>query len=57
MNKEKYIAPSREGTVTLTLHYSPEERKALRILAAQVEKSMNELVREGIAYVLEKYGK
>lgn len=55
--KSKYVAPSREGKVGLTVFVEPKVRQDLKIAAAVHEMTVDALVQEGLEAVLRKYGK
>lgn len=48
---------SRKGTRAITGHFSPEVQMQLKILAAEKQTTNQELIREGLNMVFQKYGK
>ena len=51
------VPRSRRDKVAMTVYVSPFVRRQINILAAEEDLSQQALLEEGIAYVLEKYGK
>ena len=52
---QKRAAPSREGTRVLTIYLKPEAWKQLRMLAANMESSPEELGEEAVNLLFEKH--
>lgn len=50
-------APTRIGKKMIGGHFEPEIAKALKILAAEEDKTIQEILEEAIGDLLEKYGK
>jgi len=57
MPKPGYVAPSREGLVPLTIYVKPETRQALKIVAAQHDITVGQIMETAIANALKKYAK
>jgi hypothetical protein len=49
--------PSRQGTVPLTVHVPPVVRQQLRLLAAEQDRNIGDLVNEGLNLLFVTYGK
>ena len=49
--------PSRIGKVQIGVHVDPETRVQLKMLALAQERSIKDVMEEGIALVLSKHGK
>ena len=49
--------PSRVGTKPITMHYPPEVRNQLKILAVEQDKTMHQLMAEFLNDGFAKYGK
>ena len=47
--KPGYVAPSREGLVPVTVYVKPEIRQALKIVAAQHNTTVSEILEAAIA--------
>ena len=57
MPKPGYVAPSRERLVPLTIYVKPETRQALKIVAAQHDITVGQIMETAIANALKKYAK
>ncbi len=51
------LPPSRRGKKALTGYFDPEVLKQLKLLAASEDKTMQELMGEGINELFKKYGR
>jgi hypothetical protein len=57
MPKPRYVAPSREGLVPVTVYVKPEIRQALKIAAAQHNTTVADIMETAIATALKKYAR
>lgn len=48
--------PARRGKRGLTLYLAPEAHMALKRVALQEDKKINELLLDGVNYILQRYG-
>jgi hypothetical protein len=53
----KYVAPSREGLVPVTVYVRPETRQALKVAAAQHNTTVAEIMENAIQSALKRYAK
>ena len=49
--------PSREETVAITVHFPRAVRQQLRLIAAETDRQLQDIVAEGLNMVLRKHGK
>lgn len=54
---ESYQAPSREGTVPITVHFPEEVRDQLKILAIEQKTTLHGITAEAFNDLFAKYGK
>lgn len=52
-----YQAPSRQGKKAVTGYYDPAVRQQLAILAAEEQRSQNDLIAEALNLLFQQYGK
>lgn len=52
-----YTAPSRRGKKPVTGYYDPAVRQQLAVLAAEEDRSQNDLIAEALNILFERYGK
>lgn len=52
-----YTAPSRRGKKPVTGYYDPAVRQQLAVLAAEEDRSQNDLIGEALNMLFERYGK
>lgn len=55
--RQSPVAPSREGLVAVTVHMRPEGRRVLKQLAAETDKTVDELGRMAFNMLLTHYQK
>lgn len=55
--RQSPVAPSREGLVAVTIHMRPEGRRVLKQLAAETDKTVDELGRMAFNMLLTHYQK
>ena len=53
----RYQAPSRQGKKAVTGYYDPAVRQQLAILAAEEQRSQNDLIAEALNLLFRNYGK
>ena len=53
----RYQAPSRQGKKAVTGYYDPAVRQQLAILAAEEQRSQNDLIAEALNLLFQNYGK
>lgn len=52
-----YMAPSRRGKKAVTGYFDPAVRQQLAVLAAEEQRSQNDLIAEALNMLFERYGK
>jgi hypothetical protein len=52
-----YRQPSRDATKPITVHFPPEVRMQLKLIALQEDKTLQNLIAEGFNDLFAKYGK
>lgn len=53
----RYMAPSRVGKKALTCYFDPAVRQQLAVLAAEEDRSQNDLIAEALNMLFERYRK
>lgn len=53
----RYMAPSRQGKKAVAGYFDPAVRQQLAVLAAEEQRSQNDLLAEALNLLFERYGK
>ena len=56
-SQARYMAPSRQGKKPVAGYFDPAVRQQLAVLAAEEQRSQNDLLAEALNLLFERYGK